>query len=88
MEAQPTRVFDEILAPVMPLIVEEAQKLPHDAGNYTLSFQPFTLNLLFALITGIKSISLLISEITTSTEAKTFDLVRASKSMYSEAFYR
>ena len=56
METQPARVFDEIVAPVMPLIVEEAQKLSHDAGKYTLSFQPFTLNLLFALIKGIKSI--------------------------------
>jgi hypothetical protein len=82
------RVFDEILAPVMPLIVEEARKLPHDANTYTLSFLPFTLNLLFGLISGIKSIGLLVTEIKTSTEAKTFALVRASKSMYSEAFYR
>jgi hypothetical protein len=56
VETEPARVFDEIVAPVMPLIVEEAQKLSHDAGKYTLSFQPFTLNLLFALIKGIKSI--------------------------------
>jgi hypothetical protein len=48
VETQPTRVFDEIIAPVMPLIVKAAQKLPHDASKYTLSFQPFTLNLLFA----------------------------------------
>ena len=88
METQPARVFDEIVAPVMPLIVEKAQKLSHDAGKYTLSFQPFTLNLLFALIKGIKSISLLVTHTKTSTEAQTLELVTASKSMYSEAFYR
>jgi hypothetical protein len=88
VETQPARVFDEIVAPVMPLIVEEAQKLSHDASKYTLSFQPFTLNLLFALIKGIKSISLLVTDTKTSTEAQTLGLVKASKSMYSEAFYR
>ena len=88
METQSARVIDEILAPVMPLIVEEAQKLPRDATTYTLSFQPFTLNLLFALIKGIKSISLLVTEIKTSTEAQALGLINASKSMYSEAFYR
>jgi len=81
-------VFDEIVVPIMPLIDEEAQKRPHDAATYTLSFRPFTLNLLFALIKGIKSISLLVTETKTSTEAKTLDLVIASKSMYAEAFYR
>ena len=81
-------VFDEIVSPIMPLIDEEAQKRPHDAATYTLSFRPFTLNLLFALIKGIKSISLLVTETKTSTEAKTLDLVIASKSMYAEAFYR
>lgn len=88
METQPARVIDEILAPVMPLIVEEAHKLSHDASKYTLSFKPFTLNLLFALIKGTKSISLLVTEIKTSTEAQALGLVNASKSMYSEAFYR
>jgi hypothetical protein len=88
VETQPARVFDEIIAPVMPLIVKAAQKLPRDASKYTLSFQPFTLNLLFALIKGIKSIRLLVTEIKTSTEAQALGLVRASKSMYSEAFYR
>ena len=81
-------VFDEIVAPVRPLIIKEAQRLPQDTSKYTLSFQPFTLNLLFALIKGIKSISLLVTEIKTSSEAKALSLVNASKSMYSEAFYR
>ncbi len=58
IEGEHLRIFDEILAPVMPLIVEEAQKLPDDANTYTLSFLPFTLNLLFGLISGIKSIGL------------------------------
>jgi hypothetical protein len=88
VETQPARVFDEIVAPVMPLIVEEAQKLSHDAGKYTLSFQPFTLNLVYALINGIKSIGLLVTHTKTSIEAQTLELVTASKSMYSEAFYR
>ncbi|WP_238314479.1 transposase [Methylobacterium crusticola] len=81
-------VFDEILAPIVPLITEEAQKRPHDAVTYKLTFQPFALNLLFALIKGIKSISLLVTEIKPSPEAKPLDLVSASKSMYSDAFYR
>ena len=81
-------VVDEILAPVMPLIVEEARKLSHDADMYTLSFQPFTLNLLVGLICGIKSIGLLVTHIQTSAVASTFGLVEASKSMYSEAFLR
>lgn len=88
MEPPIPRVFDEIVAPVMPLIIKEAQRLPQDTSKYTLSFQPFTLNLLFALIKGIKSISLLVTEIKTSSEAKVLSLVNASKSMYSEAFYR
>jgi hypothetical protein len=88
VETQPACVFDEIVAPVMPLIVEEAQNLPHDTGTYTLSFQPFTLNLFFALIKGIKSMSLLVTSIKTSPDAQALELVRASKSMYSEAFYR
>jgi Transposase DDE domain len=81
-------VFDEIVAPILPLIHEETQKQPRDATTYTLSFQPFTLNLLFALINGIKSISLLVTETKTSTQAKTLGLVIASNSMYSEAFHR
>ena len=88
MEPPIPRVFDEIVAPVMPLIIKEAQRLPQDTSKYTLSFQPFTLHLLFALLKGIKSIRLLVTEIKTSSEAKALSLVNASKSMYSEAFYR
>ncbi len=81
-------VVDEILAPVMPLIIEEAQKWPHDTATYTLSFQPFTLNLLVGLICGIKSVGLLVTHIQTSAVASTLGLVKASKSMYSESFFR
>jgi hypothetical protein len=81
-------VVDELLAPVLPLIVEEARKMPRDAGTYTLSFEPFTLNLLVGLICGIKSIGLLVTHIQTSAVASTLGLVQASKSMYSEAFLR
>jgi hypothetical protein len=88
MRDQNSLVIEEILKPVMPLIVEEAQKMPHDAGTYTLSFQPFTLNLLVGLICGIKSVGLLVTHIQTSALASTLGLVHASKSMYSEAFLR
>jgi hypothetical protein len=79
VETEPARVFDELVAPVMPLLVEEAQKWSHDAGKYTLSFQPFTLNLLFALIKSIKSMSLLVTHTKTSTEAQTLELVTIDK---------
>ena len=49
---------------------------------------PFTLNLLFGILKGIRSISLLVTEVATSDEAKALGLVNASKSMYSEAFVR
>ncbi len=88
MRDQNPLVIDEILKPIMPLIAEEAHKLRGDAGTYTLSFQPFTLNLLVGLICGIKSIGLLVTHIQTSAVASTLGLVQASKSMYSEAFLR
>lgn len=88
MDPQPHRVVDEILAPILPLLAQEAQTLRPDATTYTLSFHPFTVNLLFGLISGLKSISLLVTDIQTSPVARALDLVVASKSMYSEAFRR
>ena len=88
MDPQPHRVVDEILAPILPLLAQEAQTLRPDATTYTLSFYPFTVNLLFGLINGLKSISLLVTDIQTSPVARALDLVMASKSMYSEAFRR
>lgn len=88
METQPPVVFEKIMAPVMPLIVEEAAKLQDDATKYTLSFQYLTINILFGIISDIKSISLLVTHIKTSPVARALRLVIASKSMYSESFIR
>ena len=49
---------------------------------------PFTVNLLFAIICRIESISKLVTEIKSSPVAEALELVKASKSMYSEAFRR
>ncbi len=38
-------VFDKILAPVIPLIRQEACKMGNDADTYRLSFSFFTLNI-------------------------------------------
>jgi hypothetical protein len=88
METKEPIVFEEIIAPVIPLIAEEADKLGDDTKKYKLSFLPFTLNLLFGIINGIKSINLLITSIQSSPLAKTLGLVNVSNSMYSEAFVR
>jgi len=88
METKELIVFEEIIAPVIPLIEKEADKLGDDAKKYKLSFLPFTLNLLFGIISGIKSINLLITNIQSSPVAKVLGLVSVSNSMYSEAFVR
>ena len=75
-------MFEEIIAPVIPLIEKEADKLGDDAKKYKLSFLPFTLNLLFGIISGIKSINLLITNIQSSPVAKVLGLVSVSNSMY------
>jgi hypothetical protein len=76
------------LAPVIKLIEESANNIPGDSDRFTLSFAPFAINLLFGIIKQIKSVSLLVTEIESSDDAKAFGLVHASKSMYSEAFAR
>ena len=76
------------MAPVIKLIKESANSIPGDSDRFTLSFEPFTINILFGVIKQIKSISLLVTEIESSDDAKEFGLVHASKSMYSEAFSR
>ena len=88
MENKEPIVYDEILEPVAALIQEEAEKIEGDAATYKLSFQPFSLNILFAIINGIKSVSLLITHIKSSPLAKKMGLIDVSKSMYSEAFIR
>jgi len=81
-------VFGKILAPVVSLIEESANSIPGDSERFTLSFAPFAINILFGIIGQIKSVSLLITEIRTSDEAEALGLVKASKSMYSDAFSR
>lgn len=81
-------IFKEIIHTILPAIEEEAHKIKEDSDTYTLSFFPFTINLLFSIIEGIKSISQLVTFIKTSPKAKELKLVKASKSMYSEAFDR
>ncbi len=49
MDDNNLNVFDKILAPVIPLIEEAQNNIPNDAATYTLSFLPFTINILFAI---------------------------------------
>jgi len=81
-------VFHELLRPLYPHLKEEADALKGDVETYKLSLYFFALNLLYGCIKGIKSISLLATEIKTSPEASALGLVVASRSMYSEAFVR
>ena len=81
-------VFNKILEPVFPLIKEAQNKIAGDSNDYKLSLLPFTVNLLFAIICRIESISKLVTEIKSSPVAEALELVKASKSMYSEAFRR
>jgi hypothetical protein len=81
-------VFDTILAPLLPLLEEQCAQLKDDANTYRLSLAPFVLSLVFAALNKIKSISLLITEIDSSTVAREIGLIKVSRSMYSEAFVR
>ncbi len=81
-------VFGKILSPVLDLLEHSQNDIKGDGETYNLSLQPFTINLLFGIITQIGSISLLITEIKTSIVAKKLKLVNASKAMYSDAFKR
>jgi len=88
MEKEKNKVFDEILLPLSSLSDNVRKEMGEDADKYTLSFIPFTINLLFGIINTIGSVSLLVTEIKTSPAAKKLGLVIASESMYSEAFVR
>ena len=81
-------VFEKICEPLQPLLVETAQSLPGDSQKYTLSFEPFTTNLVYGVICQAKSIAGLTVEIETSQTASELGLVVASRSMYSESFRR
>ena len=52
-------VFEKIIAPVIPLLEKTQNNIPNDAAVYTLSFLPFAINILFAIINRIPSVSLL-----------------------------
>jgi hypothetical protein len=81
-----TTVFESIIAPLKTLLTEQTAQLKGD--DYKLSFCFFTLNLLYAIISRIGSISLLVTHLKTSPYTFDVALVNASKSMYSEAFRR
>jgi hypothetical protein len=88
VKATTATVFETILAPLFPLLREQCAQLKGDADTYKLSLEPFALNLVFAALNNVKSISLLVTEINSSAVAREFGLVKASRSMYSEAFSR
>ena len=88
VKASTTTVFETILSPLLLLLREQCAQLKDDANTYKLSLEPFVLNLVFATLNNIKSISLLTTEIESSTVAREIGLIKASKSMYSEAFVR
>ena len=88
MNSDNLNVFEKIIAPLVPYIQEAQNSSPNDAVTYTLSLLPFTINILFAIINRIPSVSLLVTDVRTSDNAKSLGLVMASKSMYSEAFGR
>jgi hypothetical protein len=88
MENEKNNVFDEIMLPLYSLLNEVKKEMGEDANKYTLSFNPFTINMLFGIINIVGSVSLLVTEIRTSPVARILGLVIASKSMYSEAFVR
>ena len=86
-KATPT-VFNTILDPLLLLLRAQCAQRKDDATRYTLSLAPFVINLVFGVLNNIRSISLLVTEIGTSTVARELGLTKASKSMYSEAFVR
>ncbi len=88
MAPKEPNVLEKIIAPAIPLMEEEALNLGDDIKKYKLSFFPFMLNLLFGIISGIKSISLLVTHIKTLPDANELGFINASSSMYSEAFLR
>jgi hypothetical protein len=88
MNSQEVNVFEEIISPLVPLLEEEAINLGDDIKKYKFSLLPFTLNLLYGIINGIKTISLLITHLKSLPNINELPFMKASKSMYSEAFIR
>jgi hypothetical protein len=58
VKATTTTVLETILSPLLPLLREQCAQLKDDANTYKLSLEPFVLNLVFAVLNNIKSISL------------------------------
>jgi len=54
-------VFESIIAPLKPLLSEQAKGLKGD--DYTLSFYFFTVNLIYAVVARVTSISLLVTHL-------------------------
>ena len=79
-------VYQAIISPLLPLLQKEVIQLKAD--DYSLSLHFFSLNLCYAIIAGIRSIRLLITEAKTSKDAQRAGVTVASPSLYSEAFYR
>jgi hypothetical protein len=76
-----------ILQPLLVLLKGEANNIDGD-NKYKLSFYPFTINILIGVIQGIGSIGKLVTHIKTLPNSNELELVKASKSMYSESFSR
>lgn len=81
-----TNVYQAIVAPLLPLLREEITRLKAD--DYSLSLYFFCMNLCYAIIAGICSIRLLITEAKTSNDAQEAGITVALSSQYSEAFCR
>lgn len=81
-------VFEKIYQPLQPFLEEAAQSMPEDFQKYKLSLGIFIMNLMYGIISQMKSITQLTVEIKTSRIARQLGLVVASPSMYSEAFRR
>jgi len=87
--SNPLTVFEKIISPLLPILQKEADSIKNDTDTFRLSLLPFTLNLFYGIVRKTKSIALLITEIESASEQPlTSDLVKASGSMYSEAFCR
>ena len=48
-------VFGKILSPLMPIINSTSDRLGDDDKKYKLLFLPFTVNLLYAIMSNIRS---------------------------------
>ena len=62
-----TNVYQAIVTPLLPLLRKEVTQLKAD--DYSLSLYFFCMNLCYAIIAGIGSIRLLITEAKTSQDA-------------------